>query len=1487
MGLNGFFAGWEEYCSVLHEKRDYHPSDTYLMSRQDAYLQKEAEAIWIEDAKLQLYYDLMLSDLFPPSVDVGTAAAGVGSVALKISYEGEVVGGGAVCSLHTTQTAPTVSFTPHQAEICGFVAGTNAIAVDYGLYALLMVDADANSNSSEQSVSSNNHNSSSNSMNDLRAQEGIHWAVLNIPQSNVHEGVAVVPYRPPTPSNNTSTSHHRFVFCLYKQKKAFTSQQIESSRTFFTKNAFMRSYEWVRSQSAVLLNIPVGLEAFLIQCEDSECKTGGQGSVQSAEVPIGSRRVSEDSRSRRSSISSAGTKGSVSSAGTRGSSVRKFSVDEIIHQQSSGEQYEDEESDGGEDSGSDADSLSNSAYVGETSLSREHTTDRRPQQVEPAPPSSRRLAVQSQPDQKSDTPSAEVHISTQEDNVSALIEPVAPSPASSLTSAAQATKPTLSTAAARNSVSTEVIVPAVHRLPIEGSSPIEPACTTESTDQQLDAHSIGSWSAHSNNSNKTHSVTSSHASSIPVRTSFGSILMEGNHCFFVPESASPIRFAGGKAISPVPAREVNADLLRHVRTEAEDITRHLQRKASSHLLEAPEILDEDYALITAEFHPASRAPSPVTTEQHSFSTPLPQVANTLSTTVPVIDPTQASLLLRTVEQASAPGSAPLPEPPSYPSGGDNQASEGNLSPPPPHPPSYSEHNNNNSSSNSDGNNNTEEKIDSSQDATTTAATVCEDIATVSSAKKARASDEVDWLRDQEAKEKREKKRAIQRQREAELERFEAARIQEEQKRRDTAQQEERRRLAKLQEVETDKIMEEKRRRAKSDAEKLRKQEEMLRAMQEHEQAEAERVLEQEASAEAERQRIIQEKEEEQRRMEARQQEEEYRRTVLRKQEEEAVEAERLRAQEERLAEERRRLKQQRADEEAEQARQAEAQRLDVQRRSKLQQLAEEEQYWKQDLDRQAVLRRQEEAEQQIRTHRSPSSPRHMQQPLVPAIKLRTSFGNIMMDSNQDSTAAGVGGAVDSRARRRSESSNEQHSSSDSNAESSNMHNEFENESVLSALSSGTSLASKMQRSVSFATVLSTSDESYWVHSSAAEGEGMSPKEVERAERRARKQREAEQVRYQEQAMLESLESDEMRQIRMQELEAERLRVEAADAKRRKQQLWEQHQREAERLQAERQAAAEAKEMELTIREQARIQQEIEEEQRMKQRALQRQQEEQATLHMYRREAEEAARRRQLQQREEAEARRLQEEREYEEQMRLLHQQLAEEHDADLPDNSWGGYDGEHDDIEHLSQQVSPVPTRTPSALLEENQLYFRDAHEEKVDTVSNHSSEARLPGAGNGRFSPAKLTPPPSAPSRVHTETLKPTTPRSLPSAPDSPSSTPNFTRDSSLSWSRDRSGSEASSKLSDATSRASRTSESVPRAPADASLAGVPRSPAVGRSKSNSSITSAAVGVGTTSNSISEGVAQAKNSKDLCRVFGVSTKSIFDGGTTYTYHIV
>ena len=376
-------------------------------------------------------------------------------------------------------------------------------------------------------------------------------------------------------------------------------------------------------------------------------------------------------------------------------------------------------------------------------------------------------------------------------------------------------------------------------------------------------------------------------------------------------------------------------------------------------------------------------------------------------------------------------------------------------------------------------------------------------------------------------------------------------------------------------------------------------------------------------------------------------------------------------------------------------------------------------------------------------------------------------------------------------------------------------------------------------------------------------------------------------------MLESLESDEMRQIRMQELEAERLRVEAADAKRRKQQLWEQHQREAERLQAERQAAAEAKEMELTIREQARIQQEIEEEQRMKQRALQRQQEEQATLHMYRREAEEAARRRQLQQREEAEVRRLQEEREYEEQMRLLHLQLAEEHDADLPDSSWGGYDGEHDDIEHLSQQVSPVPTRTPSALLEEHHLYFRDAHEEKVDTVSNHSSEARLPGAGNGRFSPAKLNPPPSAPSRVHTETLKPTTPRSLPSAvaspfppaPDSPSGTPNFTRDSSLSWSRDRSGSEASSKLSDATSRASRTSESVPRAPTDASLAGVPRSPAVGRSKSNSSITSAAAGgVGTTSNSISEGVAQAKNSKDLCRVFGVSTKSIFDGGTTYIH---
>eukprot|EP01032_Pedospumella_encystans_P020521 gene20521-23309_t len=249
VGLNGFFAGWEEYCTELHQQRGYVPPQDYLLHRQDAYLKKEAEAMLVEDTKMALYHKLTLKDLFPPSVDISIPAT-VGSIMLCVSYDGEALVGGAQLSPEVVQDTPSVSFTPHQAEICGFTAGTNTIAVDFGLYTLLMIDLDMPG----EGGSGKSHS--------IKPIEEVHWVVINIPQSNIHEGVEILPYNSPAPEEGSGL--HRYVFCLYKQKKAFNAQQIDATRAFFAKRlAGVKSYDWVRSHGAVLLNVPVGLEAFL------------------------------------------------------------------------------------------------------------------------------------------------------------------------------------------------------------------------------------------------------------------------------------------------------------------------------------------------------------------------------------------------------------------------------------------------------------------------------------------------------------------------------------------------------------------------------------------------------------------------------------------------------------------------------------------------------------------------------------------------------------------------------------------------------------------------------------------------------------------------------------------------------------------------------------------------------------------------------------------------------------------------------------------------------------------------------------------------------------------------------------------------------------------------------------------------------------------------------------------------------------------------
>ncbi|KAJ1414301.1 phosphatidylethanolamine-binding protein, partial [Ochromonadaceae sp. CCMP2298] len=51
-------------------------------------------------------------------------------------------------------------------------------------------------------------------------REYVHWALLNIPGNDLQRGVEVAAYQGPAPSKGSG--QHRYVLCLYKQKRAFT-----------------------------------------------------------------------------------------------------------------------------------------------------------------------------------------------------------------------------------------------------------------------------------------------------------------------------------------------------------------------------------------------------------------------------------------------------------------------------------------------------------------------------------------------------------------------------------------------------------------------------------------------------------------------------------------------------------------------------------------------------------------------------------------------------------------------------------------------------------------------------------------------------------------------------------------------------------------------------------------------------------------------------------------------------------------------------------------------------------------------------------------------------------------------------------------------------------------------------------------------------------------------------------------------------------------
>ena len=174
VAVNGFYAGWEEYCGKLHERMNCTPPDQYFSPKQEEIVNLACA----EQARIDLFVEALDMCVPPP----------MGSIALVIEYgdedEGEEVvraHDGFAIPPAKTQHEPFVSFFPHPVT-------TTSGKKDCNVYTLMLVDPDAPSRV--------NHS----------MWEYIHWIVMNIPAGDVTQGATVLPYVGPASETTTSAS---------------------------------------------------------------------------------------------------------------------------------------------------------------------------------------------------------------------------------------------------------------------------------------------------------------------------------------------------------------------------------------------------------------------------------------------------------------------------------------------------------------------------------------------------------------------------------------------------------------------------------------------------------------------------------------------------------------------------------------------------------------------------------------------------------------------------------------------------------------------------------------------------------------------------------------------------------------------------------------------------------------------------------------------------------------------------------------------------------------------------------------------------------------------------------------------------------------------------------------------------------------------------------------------------------------------------------
>lgn len=235
--INGFYTGWEEICDELHEQLNWMPSEEYRSPNQVSKSVKEQEELRIETAKIALFKELSLRDIFYGEED-RVYQQGVKSISLSVSYDGSGSGlgqalDGMILTPSATNRAPEVKFTP------------TPNAAD--LFTLILTDPDAPSRIKPD------------------AREFVHWVMSNISGGDLSTGVDILSYAGPAPPY--SSGLHRYVFTLYKQKAALSEEDVTAAKAHFENRIGIKTFNWVRSLPEKFVVVPVGLEAFLSEWE--------------------------------------------------------------------------------------------------------------------------------------------------------------------------------------------------------------------------------------------------------------------------------------------------------------------------------------------------------------------------------------------------------------------------------------------------------------------------------------------------------------------------------------------------------------------------------------------------------------------------------------------------------------------------------------------------------------------------------------------------------------------------------------------------------------------------------------------------------------------------------------------------------------------------------------------------------------------------------------------------------------------------------------------------------------------------------------------------------------------------------------------------------------------------------------------------------------------------------------------------------------------